>query len=126
MTTNNQTPLQPQQAKAQFKRLEIPAEDLERVRRARERAEGAKIDDEWRIVSEFGYYYGYAGIRAILDDEIDIDTVNYLLIGARKTWYSQVIDNGVANHVAVASVKQKNPASAMRKGMANFMKEAKQ
>lgn len=119
----SQTPLQ---AKPKFKPLEIKPEDLERVRRARERAEAAKVDDEWRFTAEFGYYFGWAGAKAILFDEIDIDTAQKLLAGARKTWYTQVIDTAVATQVAVASTKSKNPASVMKKGLANYMKEAKQ
>lgn len=116
-----QTPHKPQ---VKARRLEIRPEDLKRVQQARERAESVKVDDEWKMVAEFGYYFGYTGISAILNDDIDLEVAQKLLAGARKVHFSHVVDASIATQVAVASTKSKHPSSVMQKGLKNFIKEA--
>lgn len=77
------------------------------------------------LISEFGYYYGWEGVKAILENEIDLETVTVLLQGSRKVWYSKVIDTAVANRVAFVAAQSKKGNTVMKKGLEKFIKELK-
>lgn len=112
-----------QKSKLKPKVLELTPEELERVNKARKNHDKKKVNPEWQFLAEFGYYYGWEGIKAIMDNEMTIDQATQLLLGSRKVWYSKVIDNAIATQTAVASANSKKPGSVMKKGLSNFMKE---
>ncbi len=66
------------------KYLEISPQDLEKVNKSRSQAEGLKVDAEQLFIAEFGKHYGWSGVMAILNNEIDSETATWLLQGARK------------------------------------------
>lgn len=110
--------------KPQAKRLEISEKDLAKARAIKARHEGAKVSPEWRFIGEFGYFFGFDGVRAIINNEISLDVAYQLIRGARKTYYATVVDAAVAVQTAYAATKSKNPRSVMTKGLRFFMKEA--
>lgn len=83
------------------------------------------ISPEMYITAEFGYYFGYDGIRAIKNNEITLDEVHVLLASARKVWYSKVVDSSHGVVVANVAAQSKNVSSTFSKGMNTFVKKMK-
>lgn len=77
------------------------------------------------VVAEFGYYFGYDGIRAIKNNEISLEEVHILLAAARKVWYSKVVDQSHGGLVAGIAAGSKNPSSSFNKNMQVFIKKMK-
>lgn len=107
------------------KPLELTPEQLERIRLRKERDEGVKVSPEWRLVAEFGYYFGWSGVEAVMNNDIDIGVFNNLLAGARKVWYGRVLDLSAMTYTSVGATKTKKPKSFMDKGLAFFRKEVR-
>lgn len=106
-------------------KLKFSPDELAKIQARKDREEAESISPEWRLLSEFGYYYGWQAIRDVMDNEIDIQTFNQLLKGARKIWASKMIDQSVVNFTAHAASQSKKPGDVMKKGMKEFYKEAK-
>jgi hypothetical protein len=106
--------------------LELSPEDLEKVNQARAKHEsGVKIDDEQLFIAEFGKHYGFEGIRAILNDEIDGQTATWLLVAARKVDHRRLYDNARATFIGAGSVQSKKPADTFASLTKNLIKEMK-
>lgn len=76
---------------------EEKAKAIERGKRRyahNEARKGMKISPEIYSISEFGYYYGWQAILAVRSNEITLDEMNALLEGARKVWYSKLVEQG--------------------------------
>lgn len=106
-------------------KLSFTPEELARVEARKKREESETISPEWRLLAEFGHYFGWQAIRDVMNNEIDIQTFNQLLKGARKVWASKMIDQSVVNFTAYAASQSKKPNDVMKKGMKEFYKEAK-
>jgi hypothetical protein len=98
----------------QFK---LTPQQAAKVAAKKKRHESIKLDSEWFFVSEFG-------VMAILNNEIDLETANLLLLGARKVRYKNLVDTTVSMQVGVASAMSKKPKEVFKKGTASFVKEA--
>jgi len=83
------------------------------------------VSPEIYVVAEFGYYFGYDGIRAIKNNEITLDEVYILLAAARKVWYSKVVDTSHGAVVANVAAKSKSPSNTFSKGMSTFVNKMK-
>lgn len=108
--------------------LMSPSDRQKALTNAKKREEELKYDNvtpELYVVAEFGYYFGYEGIRAIKAQEISLDEVYVLLAAARKVWYSKVVDTSHATVVAQVAAQSKNIASSFAKGMSTFFKKMK-
>lgn len=105
--------------------LKLTPEEVAKVERAKAVHEGNRIEPEEMLVAEFGYYYGWEGVEAILTNRISTSTMMKLLKGARKVWYSKLIDSSIATYTATGAVNSKNPKKTMKDGLRGFMKEAK-
>lgn len=105
--------------------LEISPQDLEKIARRREQDESTKVDPEWRLLAEFGDYYGWSAIQAVRNNEIDIDTFNGLLAGGRKVWAGKILDLSTMVFGAVAAANSKKPQTVLTKVLKNFYKEVK-
>jgi len=90
----------------------------------RDNGEDNRISSEIYIVAEFGYYFGWLGIAAIRNNEITIEEVFGLLEGARKVWYSKLVDQARAQQVSTASVLAKSPNTAFKRGIKPFVKRS--
>lgn len=107
--------------------LTLSSEDLAKVTKAREKAEGkrdANVDPETYFIAEFGYYFGFEGIKSILNNEIDLETASALLAGARKVWYGQLSELGNVQFIAAQSAASTKPGQNFHKAMKPFHKSA--
>lgn len=101
--------------------LKLTPEELEKVRRAKSKG----LSPEWAYISEFGQYYGFEGILAILENKITIRQSNELLKGGRAVVARQVVDSATANFVGTAAANSKRPKSVFKKGLKEYFKQAK-
>ena len=76
-------------------------------------------------MAEFGNYFGYEGIRAILNNEITLSQAEQLIQGSRKLWAGRVADHAEAAFAGAASAQSKKPAVTFRKMLKSFRKAAK-
>lgn len=100
--------------------LQLTPEEQAKVDKLRRRREALNIDPEWQFLAEFGYYYGYEGIRAIRNNEIPLEEAQALLLAAHKRWNRKVIDIANATYVASAAAQSKKGKSIMKKGLENY------
>lgn len=107
------------------KLLELSPEDLEKVNRNRAKREAVQIDEEQLFIAEFGMLYGYEGIRAILQNEIDSDTAVWLLLAGRKLEHLAQFRRTQAAFIGAAASKAKKPSSAFKKATEKMLKLAK-
>lgn len=94
----------------------------------REREEN-RVTSEIYLIAEFGYYYGWEGVRAIRNNEITLKEVFVLLEGARKVWYSKQVEINNLRRVAVDSsnplAKKSSKLMNYEKGIQPFVERAK-
>ncbi len=110
----------------QPKRLELTAEELAKVQRSRQSREPLNVAPEELFIAEFGYYYGWGGVQAILNNDIDMATASGLLRGAQKVWYNKVVEQSYATYTSnVAGQSGKKGNQIMKKGLAEFIKQSK-
>lgn len=107
------------------KRLVLSAEDEAKVSRARARLESAKISPEWHFVGRFGYYFGWNGAQAIMNNEIDFDVAQTMIRSAEKIRSAEVIDMANAMYVASVASNSKKGAKIMKQGLAGYVKNSK-
>lgn len=85
-----------------------------------------KISNEVYIVAEFGYYFGWAGVQAIRNNEITIEEAFGLLEGARKVWYTKLCEQGRMTVTAVAApLAAKGANKVYNDGMKGFVERAR-
>lgn len=111
--------------KKPLKKLVLSPEDLEKIRKRREREDAIKVDDNWMFIGEFGYYYGWEGVLAILDNQIDFDTAQLLLQASRKVWAGKVYDMGRANFIGAAAARTKKPVDTFNKNTKDLLKDSR-
>ena len=106
--------------------LNLSPEELEKVTKAREKAEGKRdadnVDPETYLISEFGYYFGFEGIKSLLNNEIDLETAVVLLAGARKVWYAQLSEMGNVQFISAQAAASTKPGQNFQKAMRPFNK----
>lgn len=111
------TPKQP-------KELELTQAEWEKIRQARDKHESKhNVDKYWFFIAQFGYYYGWGGIDAILTNKITMEEAQVLLEGANKVWASQVVNHIQAAQAGNASTKGKKGAKVFRRIIKVFQKE---
>lgn len=78
-----------------------PADQAKAKSSATRRQKRSKpLSREWFFLGEFGYYFGFEGVRAVLENYIDTTQAEKLLEGARKVHASHMIDLSYATRVA--------------------------
>lgn len=107
------------------RRLKLTPEEEAKVARMKQRAEGVKVDSEWLFIAEFGYYYGWEGVQAILKNEISFAEANMLLQGAIKVWYGKLVQMGRVTYTANAASQSKNGHLKLEKGLKEFSTKMK-
>lgn len=115
MSQPKQIKKQPQKPK--LKKLELSEDDLRKVRlaKARDASHKLEISDEWLTISEFGVYYGYDGVRAILRNEITLDKVRILITGAKKLEARLLYNQAKNNFYAFRATNTKKPTDQFNK-----------
>lgn len=73
----------------------------------------SNVDPEWMIIAEFGGYFGYDGIRAIMNNEIDLDVVEVLVESKRKIWDKQMLDIAEATLASAAAAQSGKKAGSV-------------
>lgn len=105
-----------------------------RMDRQRSR-KGLDVSPEIYTVSEFGYYFGWEAMLAIRrgytlvpgTNEKEIFTLGEALVlleGARKVWYSKLVEQSHGNMVASAAKFSKNPGQSFNNGVKPFTDRA--
>lgn len=109
-----------------MKELKLPKQLQQKLANQQARKDAQKIDEEWFFIARFGKHYGYQGVKAILDNEITLETAMALLEGGDKVDAARNIDRAVGTQVATASVNAKKGQahSVFKKGMKHFIKKA--
>ncbi len=107
------------------KYLELKPEDLDRITASRSKSDSLKIDDEQLFIAEFGKHYGFGGVQAILNNDIDGETASWLLLAARKVNSRFVYDNARACLIGSASAQAKKPSQVFKKATADLVKDMK-
>lgn len=108
----------PQNKSNQPKPIEISSElkeRLERKRRASDVNIGYEVTEEQVQIAEFGQYYGWGGVMAILNNEIDTSTFQWLLQAARKNKARQLYENMNGTYLATLAVKTDTPEKYFEK-----------
>lgn len=90
--------------------------DLEKVKRLKGDTSPVHdgIDDQHMLIAEYGMYFGYPGMKAILDDEIQLDQVIWQILAARKIRSGIMYDISGAVLAATASVNTDNPSKTYK------------
>lgn len=107
------------------KYLELSPEDLEKVNRNRAKREAVQIDEEQLFIAEFGMLYGFEGIKAILNNEIDSETAVWLLLAGRKMENLNQYKRTQAAFIGAAAAKAKKPSAAFKKSTDKMLKNSK-
>lgn len=107
------------------KYLELSAEDLAKVNRARAKEDSVKIDSEQLFIAEFGKHYGWGGVQAILNNQIDGETASWLLTGARKMDSRTFVSNARAMLIGAGAAQFKKPSQVFRKATADDVRNMK-
>lgn len=107
--------------------LPVSQEELDRIAEYRKKQEGSavKIDPEQLFIAEFGKHYGWAGVMAILNNEIDGSTATWLMQGARKVEAGQLFNDAKATMLGTVSANSKNPVVTFNKVTKNIREESK-
>lgn len=103
--------------------LDIKPEDLEKITRKRSKEEKIRVEPEHLFVAEFGKHYGWGGVNAVLNNEIDGDTASWLLQAARKVDARYSYDNAKSVLIGSASAQSKKPSQTFKKAMSDTVKE---
>ena len=107
-------------------------EDWEKAKeRYRQRVQSGldtRVSPEVYLTAEFGYYFGWDGIKAILNNEISMEVAFVLLEGARKVWYHKLVEQASANRTSINSAMAQSKAKSTKAfddGMRPFTEGAK-
>jgi hypothetical protein len=107
------------------KYLDIKPEDLKKVNNNRSNREAIVIDDYHLFIAEFGKHYGWGGVRAILDNEIDTDTATWLILAARKIDSRYAFSDARASLIGASSAQSKKPSQVFKKATADLVRDMK-
>lgn len=111
---------------------------IERAEKRMERnfsKKGLSVSPEFYMAAELGYYFGWDAIMALRrgftvepvtgNKELFTTTEAHLLLeGARKVWYSKLIEQSGGAFIAYGAVNSKNPTEAFNKGTKEFQVRA--
>lgn len=106
-------PVQPQPDQPRL--LELSPEDLAKVASARGSREKQEVDPEWLLIAEFGHFYGWGGVQAILQNEITGEEMIQLLSASRKLKAKDMSNAATANFIANISADSKTPGQNFKK-----------
>lgn len=113
-------------SQSQLSKHSFTEQEIEQVKAFRAKVEGEKpkpVDPVWQFVAEFGYYYGWGGAWAILNNEIDLDTANAMMDGARTVWSEKVIDHALASRAGFASANTTTSGEASTEALKDSIRK---
>lgn len=94
---------------------------LERKKAAARINIGYEITQEHLDIAEFGEYYGWPGVKAVLDNDIDTSTYTWLLEASRRNRVRRQYEDANVTYLASLAVKTDKPEKFFEK----FMKQYK-
>lgn len=106
----------------QPKTLELTPQQLAKIAQTKAKREGSNlsIEHEDLFVAEFGYYFGWQGVEAILNNQVSYADARTLIIGARKVWADKVIDSAIFTAIGNAMSRSKDPNATLKKGLKSY------
>lgn len=105
------------------KPLPLTPEQEARARaKAAQREAKPKLTEENLLVAEFGLFYGFEAVQAVLNDEIGLDEVLWLVESARAVDSRNQYNFSAAVFTAVASANDKHPSAAFKKNTAHYLR----
>lgn len=107
------------------KNPELSKEDLEKIERLRKRTTGVEVDEFWYFIGEFGYYYGYDGISAILDNKITLDAARTMLQAAIKVRHGIMVEQTSLLYNALIASNSKRGKSIINSALSPYKSSAK-
>jgi len=106
--------------------LELKPEDKQWLEN-REKQDGdtIKVDDYHLTIAEFGKYYGWGGVSAILNNEINSETMAWLLVAARKISKITEYNNAKSSFIGSVSSQSKSPSKTFNELTSDLIRSAK-
>lgn len=104
-------------------KLEFTPEEIARYK-SRE-LKTSDLTDENLLVAEMGRLYGFEAVLAILNDQIDRNTMTWLIEAGRKVQVKENYNLASAVFTAVASANAKDPKKAFSSNTKFYEKEMK-
>lgn len=81
----------------------------------RKRESKSSLDENQLFIVEFGRYYGWGGVKAILADEITLKTAQWLLDGARRMENKDIYNLSLGSYIGTGAINSKNPSQQFQK-----------
>ena len=123
--------------------LMSPEDKQKAIAKGKKRMERSKtqtldVSPEMFVIAELGYYFGWEAVVAIkrgfittYDDKMNLKKSTFtleealaLIEGAKKVWYSKVIDTAHGQFIAQRSAQEKEQGAEFNKGMKPFIEKA--
>lgn len=123
--------------------LMSPEDKQKAIAKGKKRMERSKtqtldVSPEMFVIAELGYYFGWEAVVAIkrgfittYDDKMSLKKSTFtleealaLIEGAKKVWYSKVIDTAHGQFIANRSTQVKEQGAEFNKGMKPFIEKA--
>lgn len=83
------------------------------------------IDEFQMMIAEYGMYFGYEGMKAVLDDKMSMEQMTWQLVAARKVRSGFMYDISRSVLSAVGAVQTKNPSSTFKSMNNDLLKNSK-
>lgn len=123
--------------------LMSPEDKQKAIAKGKKRMERSKtqtldVSPEMFVIAELGYYFGWEAVVAIkrgfittYNDKMELKKSTFtleealaLIEGAKKVWYSKVIDTAHGQFIAHRSTQVKEQGAEFNKGMKPFIEKA--
>lgn len=123
--------------------LMSPEDKQKAIAKGKKRMERSKtqtldVSPEMFVIAELGYYFGWEAVVAIkrgfittYDEKMNLKKSTFtleealaLIEGAKKVWYSKVIDTAHGSFIAHRSTQVKEQGKEFNKGMKQFIDRA--
>lgn len=120
-----------------------PEDKQKAIAKGKKRMERSKtqtldVSPEMFVIAELGYYFGWEAVVAIkrgfittYDEKMNLKKSTFtleealaLIEGAKKVWYSKVIDTAHGSFIAHRSTQVKEQGKEFNKGMKQFIDRA--
>lgn len=120
-----------------------PEDKQKAIAKGKKRMERSKtqtldVSPEMFVIAELGYYFGWEAVVAIkrgfittYDDKMNLKKSTFtleealaLIEGAKKVWYSKVIDTAHGSFIAHRSAREREQGAEFNKGMKPFIEKA--
>ena len=109
----------------QPQKLELTQAQLQRIAQRKAQDQATKVDSEWLAIAEFGMYFGWQAVKAVLNDTITSAEMFMLLEGARKVNKLKLYNETRAVFIGTASANSKKPSQTFKRMTKDLIRESK-